>query len=98
MPIAEETFFLPVAKLAPLIREQKLSPVELAEGCLDRLEKQKFNAVVTLARESALKEAREAEKLIKAGTYLGPLHGIPLRRQGSIIHEGNADDLGGRPV
>src|SRR5262245_26449889 len=73
------TFFLPVRELAARVRARRLSPVDLATGCLDRLETigPKYNAVVTVMRESALAEARRAEKEIAAGKYRGPLHGIP---------------------
>jgi aspartyl-tRNA(Asn)/glutamyl-tRNA(Gln) amidotransferase subunit A len=77
--IDEATYFLPVRELASRIRAKKLSPVELATGCLDRLEKlgPKYNAVVTVMRESALAEAKQAEKEIGSGKNKGLLHGIP---------------------
>jgi aspartyl-tRNA(Asn)/glutamyl-tRNA(Gln) amidotransferase subunit A len=77
--IDEATYFLPVRELAARIRAKKLSPVELATGCLDRLEQlgPKYNAVVTVMRESALAEARQAEKEIASGRNKGLLHGIP---------------------
>ena len=72
-------FFLPVRELAARIRARTLSPVELATACLERLETlgPKYNAVVTVMRDSALAEARKAEKDIGAGKYRGLLHGIP---------------------
>jgi aspartyl-tRNA(Asn)/glutamyl-tRNA(Gln) amidotransferase subunit A len=75
----ERTFFLPVRDLASRMRARQLSPVELTEGCLDRLEKlgPRYNAVVTVMREPALAEARAAEKELRAGHDRGPLHGIP---------------------
>ena len=75
----DTTYFLPVRELAARIRAKKLSPVELTTGCLDRLEKlgPKYNAVVTVMRESALAEARRAEKDLAAGKDRGLLHGIP---------------------
>src|SRR4030088_2223211 len=77
--IDDTVYFLPVRELAARIRAKKLSPVELATGCLDRLEKlgPRYNAVVTVMRESALVEARKAEKEIAGGKYKGLLHGIP---------------------
>ena len=53
--------------------------MKLAEYFLDRLERfgPKFNAVATLTRELALKEANEAEAELKAGRDRGSLHGIP---------------------
>ncbi len=77
--IDEATFFLPVRELAARIAARKLSPVEFTTACLERLETigPRYNAVVTLMRESALAEARAAEKEIAAGRHRGPLHGIP---------------------
>ena len=79
MPISEETLFLPVRELGNLLRAGKLSPVELTEAYLSRLDKfgARLGAVVTILRDQALKEARAAETEIKAGKIRGPLHGIP---------------------
>jgi aspartyl-tRNA(Asn)/glutamyl-tRNA(Gln) amidotransferase subunit A len=56
-----------------------VSPVELADAFLDRLERlgPRYNAVVTVTRERALREAREAEEEMSSGRRRGPLHGIP---------------------
>jgi aspartyl-tRNA(Asn)/glutamyl-tRNA(Gln) amidotransferase subunit A len=71
--------FTPVRELAALVRARTISPVELAEQFLERLERlgSKYNAVVTVMREHALAQARRAEGEIAAGRYRGPLHGIP---------------------
>lgn len=75
----EDTFYSSVAELAAQIRARKLSPVELTEGYLARLEQfgARLGAVATVMRKSALREARQAEQEIRAGRYRGPLHGIP---------------------
>jgi len=77
--IDDTILFLPVRELAARIRARKLSPVELAAASLDRLEKvgPRYNAVVTVMRESALADARAAERDIAAGRHRGLLHGIP---------------------
>lgn len=77
--ISVETLYAPVSELAAQIRARKLSPVELTEAYLQRLETvgKRLNAVAYLMRETALKEARQAEDEIKRGRYRGPLHGIP---------------------
>ena len=71
--------FLPVRELADLVRTKELSPVELAETFLRRLNDlgPRFNAVVTVTGERAMEQARRAEAEIMAGGYRGPLHGIP---------------------
>jgi len=71
--------FLPVRRLAELVRAREVSPVALAETFLHRLETlgPRYNAVVTVTRERAMEAARRAEREIAAGRYRGPLHGIP---------------------
>ncbi|MDH5792504.1 MAG: amidase, partial [Candidatus Bathyarchaeota archaeon] len=56
-----------------------MSPLELAEAFLDRLERlgPRYNAVVTVTKERALREARGAEEEISSGRRRGLLHGIP---------------------
>ena len=77
--ITNDTLFATVSELAAQIRARKLSPVELTEAYLQRLETvgRRLNAVAYVMRETALREAREAEAEIKRGHYRGPLHGIP---------------------
>lgn len=77
--ITEDTLFAPVSALADLLRGRKISSEALTTAYLERLEKvgPKLNAVVTITRELALKQARAADREIKAGRYRGPLHGIP---------------------
>ena len=76
---ASEVVYKPVRQLAELVRERKVSPTELAEVFLDRLERigPSYNALVTLMPDRAMEEAKRAEQEIASGTYRGPLHGIP---------------------
>lgn len=76
---AASLFFTPLRELAARVRARKVSPVELAEEALTRLDShgRKLNAVVTLAGDDAIAAAREAEREIGRGKYRGPLHGIP---------------------
>jgi aspartyl-tRNA(Asn)/glutamyl-tRNA(Gln) amidotransferase subunit A len=77
--LTDDIFFASVTELGAQLRARKLSPVELTSGYLDRLERYgpRLGAVVTVMRESALREARQAEREIRQGRYRGPLHGIP---------------------
>lgn len=77
--LTEETFFSSISELAARIRARQLSPVELTEGYLARLEQfgPRLGAVAAVMREPALREAAAAEREIRAGKYRGPLHGIP---------------------
>ena len=71
---------LDAVALAERIQARSLSPVTLAEALLDRIGRLNpgLNAFVTLAGESALAEARQAEVELAAGRSRGPLHGIPI--------------------
>jgi aspartyl-tRNA(Asn)/glutamyl-tRNA(Gln) amidotransferase subunit A len=77
--VSDELVFLPVRQLAGLVRSGRVSPVELAETFLGRLDAlgPRYNAVVTLTGERAMAQARKAEREITAGRYRGLLHGIP---------------------
>ncbi len=69
-----------ITDLAPRLRRKEVSPLELTRTCLDRIEKlnPRLNAFITVMAESALAEARAAEKEILRGEWRGPLHGIPI--------------------
>jgi aspartyl-tRNA(Asn)/glutamyl-tRNA(Gln) amidotransferase subunit A len=71
--------FRSIRELAEAVRTRKVSPVELAEVFLERLERlgPRYNAVVAITRQRALVEARRAEGEIATGGWRGPLHGIP---------------------
>ena len=71
---------LTVAEAAPLIRRRKVSPIELTEACLARIERLEpaLNAFVTVTGDAARAAAAEAERLIARGGWLGPLHGVPV--------------------
>jgi aspartyl-tRNA(Asn)/glutamyl-tRNA(Gln) amidotransferase subunit A len=69
-----------ICELSRKIRDREISPVELTHHCLVLIEKLNpaLNAFITVTAESALDRARLAEREIYRGTYLGPLHGIPI--------------------
>ena len=71
--------FASVRDLAARVRGRELSPVALAELFLERLETRgsRYNAVVTVTRERALDQARQAEREIASGRLRSALHGIP---------------------
>ena len=72
--------WLSLSEASRLVRDKKISPVELTQGCLKRIERlnPRLNAFITVTAESALAQAREAEADIQRGHWRGPLHGIPL--------------------
>lgn len=75
----EDLAFLSVRELGYLIRTRQLSPVDLTELCLKRLQTygDKLLCLITLTPELARQQAKQAEEEIRAGKYRGPLHGIP---------------------
>ena len=77
---ATELCFTPASELAELIRAREVSPVELIDAILARIESQepRLNAFAYLAADDARAAAREAEAAIVRGDALGPLHGIPV--------------------
>ena len=66
--------------VAKRIKSQKLSPVEVVDACLQRIEalNPKLNAFITIFADEAREQAQKAEAEIKAGKWRGPLHGIPV--------------------
>ena len=71
---------LTLAEASQLVRTKKVSPVELTEACLRRIEQRnpELNAFITVTSDLAMDEARAAEAHIQQGLWLGPLHGIPI--------------------
>ncbi len=71
---------LSLLEAAEQVRRKRVSPVELTQACLARIEKLNptLNAFITVTGESALASARAAEIEIQRGRWRGPLHGIPL--------------------
>src|SRR5690349_19787805 len=69
-----------ITDLAKSIKKQNISPVELVEACLKRIEdlNPKLNAFITVLHDQARQQAQIAEAEIKAGKWRGPLHGIPV--------------------
>ncbi len=72
--------FTPATELIRLFRARRVSPLELVQALLARIDAANptVNAIVTLARESALAEARRATAALRRGARLGPLHGLPV--------------------
>lgn len=71
---------LPLLEVASQIQSRHISPVEVTEAVLQRITtlNDTLNAYITILSESALAEAKAAEREIAAGSYRGPLHGVPL--------------------
>ena len=79
-----------VSSLASLIESREVSPVEVVEAYLQRIDDLdfKFNSFITVLHQRALDEASRAEREIQAGEYRGPMHGIPVGVKDQIWTKG----------
>jgi Asp-tRNA(Asn)/Glu-tRNA(Gln) amidotransferase A subunit family amidase len=75
----EEIAFAPVTHLSRWIEKRQLSSERLTRIYLERLEKfnPQLRCAITITRDVALKQARQADEEIAQGKYRGPLHGVP---------------------
>ena len=78
--MAVDLAFLTIAEASALIKTRKLSPVEYVEALIRRTETfdAQLHAYITPTFDLARQQAKQAERDIAAGTYRGPLHGIPF--------------------
>ena len=85
-----EICFMSVVEMAEVIKTRKVSPVEIMNAILSRIEQlnPEINAYCTLLVESAMKQAREAETAVMKGKELGPLHGVPVSIKDLIFTKG----------
>jgi len=83
--MSNDIIFSDATALAELIRTKKVSPVEVMQQHLDRIEavNPSINAIVTVA-DDAIATAKVAEAAILAGADVGPLHGVPFTVKDSI--------------
>lgn len=72
--------FLSFADAAEMIRVRRLSPVEYTQALLDRIGRLdgRYHAFIRLTPDLAMAAARQAERDIMAGSWRGPLHGVPF--------------------
>jgi aspartyl-tRNA(Asn)/glutamyl-tRNA(Gln) amidotransferase subunit A len=77
---------LTLKQASDLVRRRDVSPVELTEACLKRIDQYNpsINAFITITRDEALRAAREMEAEQKGGKWRGPLHGIPIALKDNI--------------
>ena len=76
----EDLAFAPASEHRELIATKQISPVELTRLYYSRIDKldSQLNAYLTLTRDTAMAQAREAEESVMRGDELGPLHGVPI--------------------
>ncbi|MFD5465954.1 amidase [Kitasatospora sp. NPDC127059] len=87
---SEQPYELSLAAAADAIRAGRLSPVELVDSVLERIEATEphLGAYVTVTAEHARRAAAEAEHEAAHGRYRGPLHGIPMALKDLIDVDG----------
>lgn len=81
-----------LAELAGAVSARALSPVEIVQGCLDRIARLdgRLHAFLEVFADDALAEARAAEREIMAGNLRGPMHGLPVGLKDMIDVAGRA--------
>lgn len=72
--------YLSLSEVARLIEAREISPVELTQTMLDRIQTldTRLHSYATVMADQALAAAKAAEREIQSGNYRGPLHGIPI--------------------
>jgi aspartyl-tRNA(Asn)/glutamyl-tRNA(Gln) amidotransferase subunit A len=95
---SDELCWLTATDLAALIRRKKVSPVEVVDAVLDRIERVNpaLNAYVTVTVDEARRAARAAERALGRRGPLGPLHGVPFSVKDLVITRGVRTTFGTR--
>jgi amidase/aspartyl-tRNA(Asn)/glutamyl-tRNA(Gln) amidotransferase subunit A len=79
MTLATDLSYMSATEMARRIRQRELSPVEIVDACIARIEERNpsVNAFVFYGFDDARARARAAEAALMSGEPLGPLHGVP---------------------
>ena len=90
---------LSIERAARALRSGELTPLELTEAYLDRIEQlnPRINAYLTVTAERALEDARRASRELAAGKVRGPLHGIPVAHK-DLYETGGIRTSGGSRI
>ena len=96
MPSSLELCYLPATELARLIAARTLSPVELIEAVLARIDavEPAINSYLTVTADAARAAAKAAEAAVMAGEALGPLHGVPFSVKDLVATAGVRTTMG----
>ncbi len=95
--MSEDIYYAPATELAAKIRQKVLSPVEIVQAHLDRIDQLNptLNAIVFFT-EDPLERAKEAEAAVMRGDNLGPFHGVPYTLKDCIETAGMRMSLGSK--
>lgn len=82
--------FMSIADLGEKLRNREISPVDVTRAMLDRIERhnEEMRVYITITRDEALAQAKQAEQEINAGNYRGPLHGVTVSLKDNISTNG----------
>ena len=94
----DDLLFLPITEIADRYRRGNLSPVEVAERSLARIEalNPTLNAFITVTADAALTGAQQAETELRSGIDRGLLHGIPIALKDLVDTAGFRTTCGSR--
>jgi Asp-tRNA(Asn)/Glu-tRNA(Gln) amidotransferase A subunit family amidase len=96
--MAEALHWTPAWRLREMLVARELSPVELMQHTLDRVDRLEptLHSMITVAADQAMDAARAAEESILRGEPVGPLHGIPLSVKDLVATKGIRTTFGSR--
>lgn len=91
--------FYSIPQLASLLKNKKITSLELTRFFLDRLKKwnDSLHCVISFTEDIALQQARRADEEIRKGLYRGPLHGIPYGLKDLFAVKGTKTTWGSTP-
>ena len=93
-----ELYQFSIAEISELVRKKEVSPVEITQVCLDRIEQynSSLNAFISVYADEAINQAKKAETEIIKNQYKGKLHGIPLAIKDNIYFAGKITTMGSK--
>ena len=94
--VDEGLAYAPASDLLELIAAKQVSPVELAEMFLERIDRldPRLNSFLLVTRDLAMEQARAAEDAVMRGDRLGPLHGLPVPIKDTQMTAGAPSTMG----
>ena len=95
---SQELCYLTIAEAAQRLQAREISPVELTQAHLDRIQALdgRLNAYITVTAERALEEASRAERTFASGHVVGPLQGIPVATKDLMYTRGILTSAGSK--
>lgn len=91
--------YLPIKEISEAVKTCEISPVDLTASVIKRIKRLNglLNAYISVFEQSAIEVATKAEKEIRAGGWLGPLHGVPIALK-DVFYVKNTITTAGSPI